>query len=582
MAKTSIKKKCGAWAVTLLAGMALTACSSSGQDAAQASFMKIEMAARPTQSSYITGETFHADGGKINVVMTDGTRQELDLTADGVTLSQPDMSTQGEKRVAVTYQGDTTTFTITVRDEKVSYIPEKPEPEETLLADAQTQDAETPEEPEQAEQPDEALVQEEQDWPSSEKVARITIETPPDVTEYFAGDTFRPDGGVLSILYSDRSTATIPMNASVVTVDDVDTSTAGSKKVNVSFGKKNASFTITVVALGGTVTFDGNYPDSPNETLKVAAKRTFARLENDPVREGYTFRGWYEDPDCTVEYEFGRDMVEGDVSVYAGWTADDSDSYAVTYDMNYYGLRRAQFMQYVQAGEKARPLYKAELAQPERSEFTFTGWFTDAQGTQVYAEDAIAADTTLYAGWQKEKVNESYIFEAENVDLSGMVGPGFSGEAQGVEMIVENTTLGASGNQYVSYLYKKGLTLNFRIASSEADEHAKLAISVAAEDELGVDIHINPENYVIRVNGVEQKYEGITLTRGGTFEEAIVIENVALQQGENLIELVTNNSVNPIGAGTYAGTAPNVDYIRLTTDAVLSWDENYGLPANVR
>ena len=38
-----------------------------------------------------------------------------------------------------------------------------------------------------------------------------------------------------------------------------------------------------------------------------------------PVKEGYVFTGWYRDIDCTVEWNFATDKVEGDMTLYAGW-----------------------------------------------------------------------------------------------------------------------------------------------------------------------------------------------------------------------------------------------------------------------
>lgn len=43
----------------------------------------------------------------------------------------------------------------------------------------------------------------------------------------------------------------------------------------------------------------------------------------------------------------------------------------------------------------------------------------------------------------------SYVFEAEDVDLSDKSGPGYSGANAGVGMIVTNTGIAASGNKFV-------------------------------------------------------------------------------------------------------------------------------------
>jgi uncharacterized repeat protein (TIGR02543 family) len=39
----------------------------------------------------------------------------------------------------------------------------------------------------------------------------------------------------------------------------------------------------------------------------------------DPVKEGYRFIGWYKDSSCTQPWDFANDVVEADITLYAGW-----------------------------------------------------------------------------------------------------------------------------------------------------------------------------------------------------------------------------------------------------------------------
>lgn len=136
---------------------------------------------------------------------------------------------------------------------------------------------------------------------------------------------------------------------------------------------------------------------------------------------------------------------------------------------------------------------------------------------------------------------------------------------------------GASGGKFVSYLYKNGLALEFYLASSEAVSDATLTLSIAGEME---NINLTPETYLVEVNGIALNYAPVSLESGGAFTDGIVISGVNLTEGANTIRLVTNNSVNPMGegVGTYQGTAPMVDCIKITTNAVVSWDGVQGLP----
>lgn len=38
-----------------------------------------------------------------------------------------------------------------------------------------------------------------------------------------------------------------------------------------------------------------------------------------PTREGYHFSGWYKDPSYDLMWDFNNDIIEGDITLYAGW-----------------------------------------------------------------------------------------------------------------------------------------------------------------------------------------------------------------------------------------------------------------------
>ena len=56
------------------------------------------------------------------------------------------------------------------------------------------------------------------------------------------------------------------------------------------------------------------------QVVKVAKGSKVSKPE-DPVREGYTFAGWYADEALTEAYDFGSPVNE-DTTLYAKWTED--------------------------------------------------------------------------------------------------------------------------------------------------------------------------------------------------------------------------------------------------------------------
>ena len=178
-------------------------------------------------------------------------------------------------------------------------------------------------------------------------------------------------------------------------------------------------------------------------------------------------------------------------------------------------------------------------------------------------------------GLQSDKQNE-FIFEAEYCDVQGINSPGWSGNISGYGAI-QSLVANASNGYYVSGLYSEGNTLTFEITSDEATK-ADLVVRVSS---IIPDMWLNSEQvWAVKVNGEVIDYGDVYLTGTGglnvpaPFEDAIFIEDIDLEEGDNTIELVTVNDDKPDVVGTnFDGTAPEVDCIKVYTDeAQLTWE----------
>jgi uncharacterized repeat protein (TIGR02543 family) len=70
-----------------------------------------------------------------------------------------------------------------------------------------------------------------------------------------------------------------------------------------------------------TLTFDANGHGTAPEA-KTVTKGTAATAPADPVAEGYTFGGWYEEASCTNAFSFAT-VLNADKTVYAKWTESE-------------------------------------------------------------------------------------------------------------------------------------------------------------------------------------------------------------------------------------------------------------------
>ena len=236
-----------------------------------------------------------------------------------------------------------------------------------------------------------------------------------------------------------------------------------------------------------------------------------------------------------------------------------------------YGSEESTLVQIVKDGEAAR----IPSVVPERQEYAFVGWFADSKQEKALEDGAaVTEDTTVYAGWKREKTGSSqYVFEAEDLDLTGKSGPGYSGENAGIGMIVTNKDTKASQDKFVAYQCREGNSLEFYLASDMETDNAEVILSLAAEF---AEMELIPSMYEVSVNGEPIAYAAISLklaenAQQGTFAD-YTLGKVHLKEGANLIQLKTTNS-EALG-GTLTATAPIIDALKLETDAVVIWDGN--------
>lgn len=404
-------------------------------------------------------------------------------------------------------------------------------------------------------------------------ISSVQIQDLPAKVSYFVKEKFSAEGGTLLVTYEDGTTTVLPMTAPGVEIAEPSTARTGAKNVSVTYGGKKVSFKVKIAVKGMTVTFRLN--DDANSTIEQNVTKGYTALAETPgAREGYTFENWYADEACTVLFDFDS-IIEADTVVYAKWLDNGTEYHHVVFDVNYLGCAKTEYPQLVADGSRA----VVPAITPERVDYRFCGWFLDADGENAFdAGNAIYADTTVYACWEKTKSGVSlYVFEAEDVDLSQKAGPGYSGENAGIGMIVTNKTVGASGDKFVAYQCKNGNSLEFNVVSDVDTEDAILYVTLAAEFS---SMRLTPDTYEISVNGMPLNYGSIDLELPDSAQQSDFADfsmgKISLKKGANLIRLKTTN--NDALGGTLTATAPIIDCIKIETADVVIWDGTCGLP----
>ena len=77
------------------------------------------------------------------------------------------------------------------------------------------------------------------------------------------------------------------------------------------FAVSHAGFTVTFNTDGG----------SQIDNQKVMYGQ-LVDVDENPVKEGYTFTGWYTDKDCTNRFDVNKDTVSDSLTLYSGWAKE--------------------------------------------------------------------------------------------------------------------------------------------------------------------------------------------------------------------------------------------------------------------
>ncbi|SCX63262.1 Listeria/Bacterioides repeat-containing protein [Lysinibacillus fusiformis] len=125
-----------------------------------------------------------------------------------------------------------------------------------------------------------------------------------------------------------------------------------------------------------------------------------------PTKEGYTFGGWYKESTLTNQWDFAKEVITGETTLYAKWIKNSSSEnngggYIPTASPNLTVLLETNGGDSL--GSLSVPYDKkiAEIPIPTREGFTFGGWYKESALINPWdlTTDRVSKDTKLYAKW---------------------------------------------------------------------------------------------------------------------------------------------------------------------------------------
>ncbi len=213
-------------------------------------------------------------------------------------------------------------------------------------------------------------------------------------TVKFTIDQTKP---VITGVVSNMSYSTAPQiqfNEGTATLDNIafnngDTvSTEGDHTLVVTDLAGNQTTITFKVYFKRTLTFNS---DGGSAIADMAVDyQSLASAPSDPTKSGYTFIGWYTDEAKTKPFSFTTTPINTDITLYAKWSVN---AYKLSFETNGGTVVTDQMINYK---ELAIP-----PVAPERTGYTFAGWYTDNQLQSVFdfTSMPITTDMILYAKW---------------------------------------------------------------------------------------------------------------------------------------------------------------------------------------
>ena len=163
------------------------------------------------------------------------------------------------------------------------------------------------------------------------------------------------------------------------------------------------------------VTFNyngGTFNGQSQKVVEVNKGDKLSKLANEPVKEDCKLVGWFKDVDLLEPWDFEKDIVNADITVYAKW---ETNVVYITLDYQggIFNGNGSRFIKLAKGAELSTPTEGANTL--KKSGYKFAYWYlTDSQVPLEFPLN-VSEDITIYAYW-KEAVTINIYYYSQDVE----------------------------------------------------------------------------------------------------------------------------------------------------------------------
>ena len=165
-----------------------------------------------------------------------------------------------------------------------------------------------------------------------------------------------------------------------------------SRGANAILDYPNSPFKVFYANTVDYNTNGGNPATIASET--VLFEDTIKNIPVQPIKDGFSFAGWYSDSALTHPWNFASSKVTSHMTLYAKWVPIE---WTITFDTNGGSVIDQQVVNMYD--------FITEPSTPSKTGYTFAGWYSDNALTHLwnFASSKVTSHMTLYAKWDESK-----------------------------------------------------------------------------------------------------------------------------------------------------------------------------------